>query len=94
MDKMLLYIYQVEEVLFQQGAFSPRSRRSKLTLDVKSTSSSSAPEPEIACPMCPHKEASAAKMEEHVNRGGVETDHSEFDLRSLIFPLQKNIIKE
>ena len=61
-----------------------------MTLDVKSTSSSSAPpRPEIACPMCPHKEASAAKMEEHVNRGGVETDHSEFDKRYLIFPLQK-----
>lgn len=38
-----------------------------MTLDVKSAASS-APQPEIACPMCPHKEASAAKMEEHVNR--------------------------
>ena len=64
-----------------------------MTLDVKSAASS-APQPEIACPMCPHKEASAAKMEEHVNRGGVEKDHSEFDLRSLIFPVQKNIFTE
>ena len=25
-------------------------------------------EPEVACPMCPHREETAAKMEEHVNR--------------------------
>ena len=57
-----------------------------MTLDVKSAASS-APQPEIACPMCPHKEASAAKMEEHVNRSGVAKDHLEFDIRNCNFNL-------
>lgn len=46
-----------------------------MTLDVKSVSSSP-PQPEIACPMCPHNETSAAKMEEHVNRKAFVKDQS------------------
>ena len=54
------------------SAFSPRTRRSKLTLDVRSSASPQQQPPEIACPMCPHKETSAARMEEHVNRSRIQ----------------------
>ena len=42
---------------------SPKSRRAKLTLNVKPSAAAV-----VVCPMCPHTEATAAKMEEHVNR--------------------------
>ena len=47
---------------------SPKSRRAKLTLNVKPSAAAAPEEEVVACPMCPHTEATAAEMEEHVNR--------------------------